>query len=624
MIKVNSISLREVCDFQNGFAFQSKSFRTDGIPLIRITNIKDSLVDIRDSVFIHESDYKKDLSSFYVKNGDLLIAMSGATTGKIGIYNSEQIAFLNQRVGKFIPKAVLDKSFLFYFLLTKVEESLAISAGAAQPNLSTQQIKEFLLPSFSLQEQKQIVAILDEAFEAIDRAKTNIEKNIQNAKELFQSKLNEIFSKKGDGWEQDQLINLTTKIGSGSTPRGGQASYKKEGISLIRSMNVHDNGFKKKKLAFIDDEQAKKLDNVSIEEGDVLLNITGASVARCCTVPKKYLPARVNQHVSIIRPIKDKLNSDFLHYILTSKVTKDKLLGIGEQGATRQAITKAQLETFVISYPTSIDAQRKTMKELNAVREKTESIAFSYQEKINRLDELKKSILQKAFAGELTSTVSGTSFTDKTEPFSSHLFEKIDGISPTDLQAGLTAIALNKHLESETAHTFHHVKAEKIIHLAEYALSIDLERNPVKDAAGPNDFKHSKKIESRAKKAGFYTVSKHGDVYEYSLGTQAQKLIDKATTALGDRFSEFNKLLELFVTMNTQQAEIVATVYAAWNNLLIQGQPTTDEAIVLEARENWHKNKLKIERNKFFNAIDWMKKYEILIPKGNGKLVFAK
>jgi type I restriction enzyme S subunit len=597
----------------------------EGPKYLRITDIQENAVDWNNVPQC--KPLGKDFERYRLHIGDIVFARTGATTGKSFLIREDiNAVFASYLIRVQINKSELNEEYLYYYFQSPdywdiISEGIS---GSAQGGFNAKKLGALVIPIPPLQEQKQIVAILDEAFETIDQAKANTEKNIQNAKELFQSKLNEIFSQKGDGWEQDQLINLTTKIGSGSTPRGGQASYKKEGISLIRSMNVHDNGFKKKKLAFIDDEQAKKLDNVSIEEGDVLLNITGASVARCCTVPKKYLPARVNQHVSIIRPIKDKLDSDFLHYILTSKVTKDKLLGIGEQGATRQAITKAQLETFIISYPTSIDAQRKTMKELNAVREKTESIAFSYQEKINRLDELKKSILQKAFAGELTSTVSDSSFTDKTESLSSHLFEKIDGISPTDLQAGLTAIALNKHLESETANTFHHVKAEKIIHLAEYALGIDLERNPVKDAAGPNDFKHSKKIESRAKKAGFYTVSKHGDVYEYSLGTQAQKLIDKATNTLGNRFFEFNKLLELFVPMNTQQAEIVATVYAAWNNLLIQGQPTTDEAIVLEARENWHKNKLKIERNKFFNAIEWMKKYEILIPKGNGKMVTAK
>ena len=393
--------LSEVCNFQNGFAFKSNTFKDSGTPVIRITNIKNEIIDTSNVVYINPLDYNQDLSKYEIKNNDLLIAMSGATTGKIGIYKGNEKLLLNQRVGNFKPKDKLSKEYLFYFLLTKVEENLAISAGSAQPNLSTLQINNFMLPLFNLDIQKQIVEILDKAFESIEKAKVNIEKNIENTKELFQSRLNEIFSQKGDDWEERKLRNITTKIGSGSTPRGGQSSYKESGISLIRSMNVHDNGFKKDKLAFIDEAQAKKLDNVTIEENDILLNITGASVARCCIAPKDYLPARVNQHVSIIR-IKDNiLFPKFLHYSLTSKENKDNLLGIGEQGATRQAITKVQIENFVVKFPKDINIQIKLVNELENLNEQTKQLEKHYKQKLKNLEELKKSILQKAFSGEL-------------------------------------------------------------------------------------------------------------------------------------------------------------------------------------------------------------------------------
>src|SRR5699024_5306715 len=98
-----------------------------------------------------------------------------------------------------------------------------------------------------------------------------------------------------------QLKEIALKIGSGATPRGGKGAYKAAGISLIRSMNVYDSKFEYKDLAFIDNEQAEKLSNVEVKHNDILLNITGASVARCCMVPTNVLPARVNQHVSLIR-----------------------------------------------------------------------------------------------------------------------------------------------------------------------------------------------------------------------------------------------------------------------------------------------------------------------------------
>jgi type I restriction enzyme S subunit len=154
-----------------------------------------------------------------------------------------------------------------------------------------------------------------------------------------------------EGWRVYTLKELSIKIGSGATPKGGNESYKSEGISLIRSLNVHDGEFRPKNLAFIDEVQAQKLSNVSVSEGDVLINITGASIARCCVVPSCHLPARVNQHVSIIRPKSDIVDSRFLSSLLTSKEHKDKLLGQGESGSTRQALTKAQLQGYIVAIP---------------------------------------------------------------------------------------------------------------------------------------------------------------------------------------------------------------------------------------------------------------------------------
>ncbi|HMT54508.1 MAG TPA: restriction endonuclease subunit S, partial [Saprospiraceae bacterium] len=210
-----------------------------------------------------------------------------------------------------------------------------------------------------------------------------------------------VFEKKGDGWEEKALKDLTTKIGSGATPRGGQENYKSEGISLVRSMNVHDWEFRVKNLALIDEKQAKELDGVTLQEDDVLLNITGASVARCCVFPKEYLPARVNQHVSIIRPKEELLDSRFLNFLLTSKPYKDQLLFTGEQGATRQAITKAQIETFKISIP-KLEIQKDIVNKLDSITTETKKLEAIYQQKINDLEELRKSILQKAFSGELS------------------------------------------------------------------------------------------------------------------------------------------------------------------------------------------------------------------------------
>ena len=145
--------------------------------------------------------------------------------------------------------------------------------------------------------------------------------------------------------ESVKLKNITTKIGSGATPKGGQSSYQKEGISLIRSQNVLNFQFSMDGLAFIDKKQAQNLNNVTVEENDILLNITGDSIARVCIVPKEILPARVNQHVAIIR-CNDKADSKYVFYYL--QYLKSYLLKICGVGGTRNALTKEAIEKLDI------------------------------------------------------------------------------------------------------------------------------------------------------------------------------------------------------------------------------------------------------------------------------------
>jgi type I restriction enzyme S subunit len=173
-------------------------------------------------------------------------------------------------------------------------------------------------------------------------------------------------------WEIVKLGNVTSKIGSGSTPRGGSKVYLKDGeCALFRSQNVLNNSFSKNGLVYIDSEAAKKLQNVNIERSDVLLNITGDSVARVCKAPCEYLPARVNQHVAIIRTIPSKLNSSYLNYYLNSRSMQNYMLTIASAGATRNALTKGMIEDFDISAP-PLQTQKKIAHILSTLDDKIE------------------------------------------------------------------------------------------------------------------------------------------------------------------------------------------------------------------------------------------------------------
>jgi type I restriction enzyme S subunit len=159
---------------------------------------------------------------------------------------------------------------------------------------------------------------------------------------LVESQLGEI----PEGWDVTRLGDVTSKIGSGATPKGGKGAYKSEGIHLIRSLNIYDYSFEFNNLAFIDEIQAARLDNVEVKAEDVLLNITGASVARCAMVPSCLLPARVNQHVAIVRADKSKASSFYLLDAINSDFHKQQLLAFAQGGATREALTKDTISAF--------------------------------------------------------------------------------------------------------------------------------------------------------------------------------------------------------------------------------------------------------------------------------------
>ena len=158
-------------------------------------------------------------------------------------------------------------------------------------------------------------------------------------------------------WSHVQLASVCTKIGSGATPRGGDSVYVDIGTALIRSQNVYNGKFSESGLAHITETHAEQLSGVAVESRDVLLNITGDSVARCCQVPDSLLPARVNQHVAIIRPDQSQLLPEFLCYYFVSPLMQKYLLSRAGSGGTRNALTKAMIESLEAPCP-DLDTQQ--------------------------------------------------------------------------------------------------------------------------------------------------------------------------------------------------------------------------------------------------------------------------
>ena len=321
------------------------------------------------------SDYKvvkrnQLVISFPIDEGVLAaqrIVDAGIVSPAYGIWDIDQGSILPE----FLEYALRCDRALSYY------KANLRGSTARRRNLPTPVLLAYTLPLPDVSEQKFILNVIRKSRQIIN----NRSKGLQKLDELVKARFVELFGNpviNDKGWNVSDLGQLTIKIGSGATPKGGKEAYQTDGISLIRSMNVHNGKFEYKELAHISDEQAARLENVAVEENDVLLNITGASVARSCVVPTNVLPARVNQHVCIIR-CKDSIMPDFINSILIDDNYQDLLWSIAGSGATREAITKQQVESLQIILP-PISKQEEFSKFINRVDKSKVAVQKSLDE----------------------------------------------------------------------------------------------------------------------------------------------------------------------------------------------------------------------------------------------------
>lgn len=372
--------LEDICTvFTDGDWIESKDQSDEGIRLVQTGNIGKGIYLEKEAraKYISEDTFEK-LKCTEIFPGDILVSRLPEPVGRACIIPDKEermITAVDCTICR-PDETVISKEYLCYFMRSNAYYTRLLGSvtGTTRKRISRKNLGNVELDVPSREKQNEVVEQLDHLVNVID-SKT---RELQLLDDLIQARFVEMFGdpvQNTKGWNIDTCKNLTSKIGSGATPKGGRESYGTEGISLIRSMNVYNNRFEYKDLAYITDEQADKLSNVTIEENDVLLNITGASVARCCAVPKELIPARVNQHVAIVR-CKDRLLPEFLCSMFTEDSYQRLLWSIATSGgATREAITKQQIEDLVLIVP-PIELQQQFVdfcKQVNKLKLATSS-----------------------------------------------------------------------------------------------------------------------------------------------------------------------------------------------------------------------------------------------------------
>jgi|TARA_Y100000294_G_scaffold87019_1_gene81372 type I restriction enzyme S subunit len=306
----------------------------------------------------------------------ILIALTGATTGITGYLTFEACA--NQSVVGILPSKRHFPKYLYYYLILIRQKVLKDASGAAQPGVNQKYVKNIQIPIPPIDEQKRIVAKLDECFEAIDKARANVEKNLNNAKELFQSQLNQSFSQRGEVWVDKKLGEVCENLDSRRIPitknkrvSGDIPYYGASGIVDYVADFIFDED-----LLLVSEDGANLLARVY----PIAFSISGKTW--------------INNHAHVLK-FEEFVSQSFMEYYLNSIKLDDYVSGMAQP-----KLNQKMLNSIPVPYP-SLKTQSETVTQLDALREQTQSLESNYQQELNALDELKKSILQKAFNGEL-------------------------------------------------------------------------------------------------------------------------------------------------------------------------------------------------------------------------------
>jgi type I restriction enzyme S subunit len=384
--------LGEVYDVRDG-THDSPKYVKEGYALITSKNLKNDSLNYDNVNYITEQDYININKRSKVDVGDVLFAMIGTIGNPIVIKDEPDFAIKNVALLK-IPKNQ-DSYFLKYYLDSSIviERMSKDAKGATQKFVGLGYLRNFEIPLPPLPEQQRIVSILDQAFATIANAKANTEQNLKNANELFDCVLDSILY---DGkWKVKQLGEVCEKVEYGTSSKSTSLGK----IPVLRMGNIQNGRFDWKNLVYSDNEEENK--QYLLKYNDVLFNRTNSpELVGKTAIYKGEMPAIFAGYLIRIHRKEDLLDATYLNYYLNSKMAIDYGKTVVISSVNQANINGTKLKTYPIPLPT-LTEQQTIVGRLDALSAETKRLEAIYQQKLLNLEELKKSVLQKAFNGEL-------------------------------------------------------------------------------------------------------------------------------------------------------------------------------------------------------------------------------
>lgn len=402
------VRLGAVCFFENGYAFKSDKFSSEkGIPVIRISNIKENNVDLDDCIKTLEENIDE---KYIVHQGDLLIAMSGATTGKNGVYMSANIAYLNQRVGniKVKNKELLIEKFRNFYIANMQNEILNTAYGGAQPNISSQKMSVMTFPLPPLSEQQRIVERIEELFAKLDEAKERLQEVAESfavrkaaiLHKAFTGELTQQWRRENgvsdESWEEKKLGEVGSWLGGG-TPSTSREEYWENGNILWITSKDMKSAVIEDTLMKVNEIGVKNSSANYIEKPALLVVMRSGILRRTFPVAMVKKPFTVNQDLKAIIPDKDDL--EFLYWMLLSN--EQRILDTCmKNGTTVESINSNALKNLTFKCPT-LSEQHEIVRLIDDLLARERKARQATEQALASIDLMKKSILARAFRGEL-------------------------------------------------------------------------------------------------------------------------------------------------------------------------------------------------------------------------------
>ncbi|WP_281637045.1 restriction endonuclease subunit S [Flavobacterium marginilacus] len=393
--------LKEVCAKITDGTHQTPKYFDDGVVFLSSKNVTSGKIDWNNIKYIDEKQHLEMHKRVAPRVGDILLAKNG-TTGVAAMVDKDVVFDIYVSLAHI---RVLDKvspHYMLYFINSPIAKKQFNKRlkGSGVPNLHLEEIREVEIPfPSSLQEQQSIVSILDEAFTAIDKAKAKAQQNLKNAKELFESYLQNLFLNPKENWQIKKWGDLCHFVRG---PFGGslkKSIFKESGYVVYEQKHAIHDHFNQLRY-FIDEEKFNEMARFEVKSGDIIMSCSGVTLGRVAIVPDGIPRGIINQALLKLTPNKD-VSAHFLKHWLRSKIFQDIIFRYSGGAAIPNVPSAKILKDIKIPFP-KLDEQNKIVNEIETVLIETKRLEAIYQQKINDLEELKKSILQKAFAGELT------------------------------------------------------------------------------------------------------------------------------------------------------------------------------------------------------------------------------